>query len=73
MKDATSRKVAGSIPDEVHGFFNWPNPSSRTVALGSTQNLTEMNILKPVSEPGYFVASWWRTQLRHPPKVTIDQ
>jgi hypothetical protein len=22
MKDATSRKVAGSIPDEVHGFFN---------------------------------------------------
>jgi hypothetical protein len=32
-------------------------------------------ILKPVSEPGYFVASWWRTctPLRHPPKVTIDQ
>jgi hypothetical protein len=22
---ATSRKVAGSSPDEVH-FFNWPNP-----------------------------------------------
>jgi hypothetical protein len=30
---ATSRKVAGSIPDEVTGFFNWPNPSSLTVAL----------------------------------------
>jgi hypothetical protein len=34
----TSRKVAGSIPD-VTGFFNWPNPSSRTMALGSTQPL----------------------------------
>jgi hypothetical protein len=39
---ATSRKVAGSSPDEVD-FFNLPNPSSRTVALGSTQPLTEMN------------------------------
>jgi hypothetical protein len=40
---ATSRKVAGSIPDEVIGFFNGPNPSSRTVTLGSTQPLTEMS------------------------------
>jgi hypothetical protein len=24
-------------------FFNWPNPSSRTVALGSTQPLTEVS------------------------------
>jgi hypothetical protein len=39
---ATSRKVAGSIPDEVTGFFIWPNPSSRTMTLGSTQPLTEM-------------------------------
>jgi hypothetical protein len=39
---ATSRKVAGSNPDEVD-FFNLPNPSSRTVALGSTQPLTEMS------------------------------
>jgi Ras-related C3 botulinum toxin substrate 1 len=29
--------------------------------------------VKPVSEPGYFIASWWRAPLRHPPKVTIDQ
>jgi hypothetical protein len=36
-----SRKVAGSIPYEVIGFFNWSNPSSRTVALWSTQPLTE--------------------------------
>jgi hypothetical protein len=39
---ATSRKVAGSSPDEVD-FFNWPNPSSRTMALGSTQPVTEMS------------------------------
>jgi hypothetical protein len=40
---ATSRKVAGSRPDEVD-FFSLPNPSSYTVALGSTQPLTEMRI-----------------------------
>jgi hypothetical protein len=40
---ATSRKVAGSIPDEVIGFFNWLNPSSRTMALGRTQSLTEIS------------------------------
>jgi hypothetical protein len=39
----TSRKVAGSIPDEVTGFFNWPNPSCRTMALGSNQPLREMS------------------------------
>jgi hypothetical protein len=33
----------GSILDEVIGFFNWPNPSSRTMALESTQPLTEMS------------------------------
>jgi hypothetical protein len=27
---------------QVIGFFNWPNPSSRTMVLGSTQLLTEM-------------------------------
>jgi hypothetical protein len=30
------------IPDEVN-FFNLPNHSSRTMALGSTQPLTEMS------------------------------
>jgi hypothetical protein len=39
---ATSRKVTGEIPDEDNGIFNRPNLSSRTVALGSTQPLTEM-------------------------------
>jgi hypothetical protein len=31
------------IPDEVIGFSNGLNPSSRAVALGSTQLLTEMS------------------------------
>jgi hypothetical protein len=39
---ATSRKVAGSSPDEVD-FFNLPNPSSRIMALGSTRPLREMS------------------------------
>jgi hypothetical protein len=38
---ATSRKVTGPNPDEVF-FFNLPNPSCHTKALGSTQPLTEM-------------------------------
>jgi hypothetical protein len=32
-----------SIPDEVTGFFNLPNPSSHTTALWPTQSLTEMS------------------------------
>jgi hypothetical protein len=40
---ATSRKVAGSIPDGVIGIFHWHNPFGRTMALGSTQPLTEMS------------------------------
>ena len=35
---ATNRKVAGSIP-----IFHRHNPSDRTMALGSTQPLTEMS------------------------------
>jgi hypothetical protein len=33
----------GSIPDEVVGFFNSPNSSRRTIALGSTWPLAEMS------------------------------
>jgi hypothetical protein len=33
---ATSRKVTGSIPDKVIGFFSLCYPSSHTMALGST-------------------------------------
>jgi hypothetical protein len=41
---ATNQRVAGSIPDGVIGIFLWHNPSDRTMALGSTQPLTEMSI-----------------------------
>jgi hypothetical protein len=36
-------KVAGSIPNEVIGFFNWRIPSSHIMALGSTRPLTEIS------------------------------
>jgi hypothetical protein len=39
-----TRKEPGSIPNEFTKFLNLPNPSSRTMALGSTQTLTEMSI-----------------------------
>jgi hypothetical protein len=39
----TCQTVAGSIPDEVTGFSNWPNPSSRTMALRSAEPITEMS------------------------------
>jgi hypothetical protein len=32
------------FPMRLLDFFNLPNPSSRTMALGFTQSLTEMNI-----------------------------
>ena len=40
---ATSRKVAGSIPDGVIGIFHWHNPSSRTMALRLTRPPTEIS------------------------------
>jgi len=40
---ATNMKFAGSIPNGVMGIFHWYNPSDRTMALGSTQPLTEMS------------------------------
>jgi hypothetical protein len=46
---AVSWKVAGSIPDEVIGIFNLSNPSSRTMALGSTQ---------PLNRNEYQESSW---------------
>jgi hypothetical protein len=40
---AKSRKVAVSIPDGVIRICHLRNPSGRTMALRSTQPLTEMN------------------------------
>jgi hypothetical protein len=42
MHYATQRKVTLSIPDEVN-FFILSNPSSLTVASGSSQPLAKMN------------------------------
>jgi hypothetical protein len=42
------RKVAGSIPDGVIGIFHSHNPADRTMALGSTQPLTELSKGKAV-------------------------
>jgi hypothetical protein len=39
----TSLLDSDSSPDEVIGIFNCPNPSSRTMAVGSTLPLTEMS------------------------------
>jgi hypothetical protein len=34
-----------------------------------TREASKLNVLVPANEHGYFVASWWRTPSRHPPKV----
>jgi hypothetical protein len=39
----TSRKVAGSISDEIIGVCNLPSPSSRTMAPELTRPLLEMS------------------------------
>ena len=38
-----SRKVEGSIPDDVTGIFRWHIPSGLIMALGLTQPLREMS------------------------------
>jgi hypothetical protein len=49
---ATSRKVASSISQWGHWiFFNW-HPSSRPMALGSTQRLTEMSTMNLPGDKG---------------------
>jgi hypothetical protein len=64
----TSRKVAGSIPDEITGFFNWHNPSNRTMALESTQPLREMSSR---NLPGRWRAAGLRVRLTTlPPSVS---
>jgi hypothetical protein len=58
----------GSSPDEVV-FCNVPNPSSRTMALGSTQPLTEMNTRELPGGVG--VKGGWRVRLTTlPPSVS---
>ena len=40
---ATSRKVAGLIPNGAIAIFHWHKPSGRTMAPGSTQPQTKMS------------------------------
>jgi hypothetical protein len=56
----------GSIPDEVIGFFNCPNTSSRTMVLGSTQPLTEISTRNPPEG----VNGGRRVRLISPPSVS---
>jgi hypothetical protein len=41
----TNWNVTGSIANDVIGFLNSLNPSSRTMALGSIQSLTGMSAM----------------------------
>ena len=40
---ASTRKVAGSIPDGATGIFHGHNPSGHSMALCSTKPVTEMS------------------------------
>jgi hypothetical protein len=52
---ATSLNVVGFIPDEVIGFFSRPHPSSSSMALRSTQPLTEMSARNLSGDKGLLV------------------
>jgi hypothetical protein len=41
-----AREVTGSISDEVIGFFNLPNPSSRTMVLRPTKRIAKISTKK---------------------------
>jgi hypothetical protein len=62
----TMLQAGRSNTDEVNGFFNWLNPSSGTMALGSTQPLTEMSTGNLPGGKGD-----WRVRLKtSPPSVS---
>jgi hypothetical protein len=46
-------KDAGLIPDEVTGFFNLPNTSIRTVALGFPTEMSTRNLLGSKRRPEF--------------------
>ena len=63
---ATSRKVAGSIPDVIR-IIHWHNPAGRTMALGSTQppvSMSTRNISWGVKAAGVY---GWQTYQLHVP------
>ena len=66
---ATSRKVAGSIPDGVFGILHWHCPSGRTLALGLTHPLTEMSTRNISFGVKTFGAYGWQPYHLHVPTV----
>jgi hypothetical protein len=66
---ATNWKVAGSIPDGVIGILHWHNPSSRTMATGSTHRLREMST-RNISWGVKAAGAWdWQPYHLHVPTV----
>jgi hypothetical protein len=51
----TSRKVASLIPNDVNEFFNYLNPSSRTMALESIQPLIKMSTRNLPAAKGRYI------------------
>jgi len=49
------------IPDDAIGIFHWHDPSDRTMALGSTQPLTEMSTRRISWEVKAAGAYGWQT------------
>jgi hypothetical protein len=65
----TSRKVTGSIPDGVIRIFHWHIISGCTMALGSTQPLTEMST-RNISWGGRAASAYgWQPYHLHVPIV----
>jgi hypothetical protein len=54
---AISHKVTASTPDEIIGMFNVPNTSSRSMALGLTQLLSEMSTRKLLGGKGWLAGA----------------
>jgi hypothetical protein len=61
-----ARRSRVRFPIRTLNFFNWSNPSSRTMAMGLTQSLTEMSTNNhPV------VKCSWRVRLTTSPSVSL--
>jgi hypothetical protein len=58
-----------SIPGGVIGIFHWLNPSCRTIALGSTQRLTEMSTMNTSWRVKEARTLGWQTYNLHVPIV----
>jgi hypothetical protein len=52
-------------------FLPIVQPQASDSSAASLRRSQRFNILVPASEHGYFVASWWRTPLRHPQKLLL--